>query len=177
MSAGPRRLSALPVSWLVDAPIVAPRLAPETLNGYCLPRNVSTPRPLPTPMMKPPLVNTTRTSPVSACDGDMKLADIASPSNTARSVPLRQIINFSLIEFGLAELQGHECRAACLCWWCSLLRRSLRCFIGVPIAARDRPHAPADVFVRLVGQVRERYAHRPVGRFKPAAVEQHDAVG
>ena len=48
--------------------------------------------------------------------------------------------------------------------------------VRIPVAACNRPHAATDVLVGLVGQVRQRHAHRPVGRFEAAAVEQHDAV-
>src|SRR5438034_2071653 len=50
------------------------------------------------------------------------------------------------------------------------------CLIGLPVAAGNGAHRPTDVVVDMIIQVRERYAHRPVGSGKAAAVEQHDAV-
>ena len=58
----------------------------------------------------------------------------------------------------------------------SLARRSPRCFVGIPVAARDRPNAAPDVVVGFVGQVCERHAQRPVGSIESAAVQQHDSV-
>src|SRR5215469_4565901 len=70
MSAGLRRCKAWPDIWLVEAPMVKPTLMPETVNGWRWPRKYSTPSPPPTPTMKPPLVKTTRTVPLSARDGE-----------------------------------------------------------------------------------------------------------
>src|SRR6266550_8867971 len=50
------------------------------------------------------------------------------------------------------------------------------CLIGLPVAAGNGAHRPADIVVDVIIQVRERDAHRPVGRGKAAAVEQDDAV-
>src|SRR6185369_9064786 len=83
MDAGPRRLSARPTSLVVEAPIVKPTLMPETVKGYFLPRYNRTPSPPPTPTMNPPLVKTTATWPVSARDGVLKPATLASEAITA----------------------------------------------------------------------------------------------
>src|SRR5436305_1809089 len=92
MDAGPRKLSALPTSLVVEAPMVAPRLIPETVNGYRLPRNSSTPSPPPTPTMKPPLVNTTATLPVSAKLGVASPADVRKPSTATSVIRVRLFV-------------------------------------------------------------------------------------
>src|SRR5438132_8675642 len=50
------------------------------------------------------------------------------------------------------------------------------CLISLPVSARDGAHRPTDVVVDVILQVCERYAHRPIGSGKAAAVKQDDAV-
>src|ERR1043166_5073296 len=100
MEAGPRRLSARPTSLVVDAPIVAPRLMPETVNGYRLPRSSSTPSPPPTPRMKPPLVKTTATLPVSAKVGVASPADVNKPSRATSAIRVRYFVICLPVGFG-----------------------------------------------------------------------------
>src|SRR5689334_16738070 len=91
MDAGPLRLRARPTNLVVDAPIVKPTLMPETVKGYLLPLRTRTPSPPPTPTMKPPLVKTTETWPVSAREGVLKPA-----SEATRAAP---IANFLIVYF------------------------------------------------------------------------------
>src|SRR5213592_2554417 len=58
--------------------------------------------------------------------------------------------------------------------WRGGLARS--CLISLPVSARDGAHRPTDVVVDMILQVCERYAHRPIGSGKAAAVEQYDSV-
>src|SRR3954451_7429135 len=92
MSPGLRRLSALPTNLVVEAPIVNPTLMPETVNGYCLPRKVSTPLPPPTPTINPPLVKTTDTWPVSATLGVARPADDKIPIRAASIILVRYFL-------------------------------------------------------------------------------------
>src|SRR5262245_39310018 len=69
--------------------MVNPTLMPDTVKGYCLPRKVSTPFPPPTPTMKPPLVKTTATWPVSAKLGVADTVDAKKPSAAASIIFVR----------------------------------------------------------------------------------------
>src|SRR5947208_4157770 len=62
---------------------------PDTVNGYFLPRKVSTPCPPPTPTIKPPLVKTTATAPVSAWLGVARPTETKNPSTAASIIPVR----------------------------------------------------------------------------------------
>src|SRR4051812_10366271 len=84
MDCGPLRFRARPTSLVVEAPIVKPTLMPETVKGYLWPRSSRTPSPPPTPTMNPPLVKTTATWPVSACDGVLKPALISRAVKATR---------------------------------------------------------------------------------------------
>jgi hypothetical protein len=79
-----------PLSLVVEAPIVAPRLMPETLNGYWRPWKIRSPRPPPAPKINPPLVNTRLIVPVSACDAVERLA-IATRPSTAPHISVRTV--------------------------------------------------------------------------------------
>src|SRR4051812_37829359 len=118
--------------------------------------------------MNPPLVKTTATAPTSARVGVARPADARNPRRAT------SIIRYFVISRPLRFPSG--LRAAVISPLLSCLGRGLRCFVCIPIAAGDGPHAPSDVFVCFVGQIRERHPHRPVRRFKSATVQQHDPV-
>src|SRR4051794_28671368 len=76
---------------------------PDTVNGYLLQWKVSTPCPPPTPIMNPPLVNTTATAPVSARLGVARPIDAEHPSAAASINPIPYffiIISFFKFEPG-----------------------------------------------------------------------------
>src|SRR6516164_3197950 len=80
---------ARPTNSLSVSVSVAPKLAPETSNGYVFPWNVSVPLPLPTPATTPAVPKRTSTVPVSACDGLTVAVQAASAKNGTRKHPAK----------------------------------------------------------------------------------------